>query len=138
MGIEDASHEFRYFVQPEVKLPRKNKNGEFEWSSSDAVHPLWVIKRQTAETEPWNVELVEHEVTTVVACEFTGQVGKTAPFTDTVKVTVPCVVNSKAIAAGEVVILKMAVSPKCKVKGKQSGKTWAESVQEAERKRLKG
>ena len=92
-----------------------------------------MIKRQTAETEPWNVELVEHEVTTVVACEFTGQVGKTAPFTDTVKV----IVNSKAIAAGEVVILKMAVSPKCKVKGKQSGKTWAESVQEAERKRLK-
>ena len=37
-----------------------------------------MIKRQTAETEPWNVELVEHEVTTVVVCEFTGQVGKTA------------------------------------------------------------
>ena len=77
----------------------------------DAVHPFWVIKRQAAETDMWNAELVEQEVATVVACEFTGQVGKTAPITDTVKVTVPCIVNSKAIAAGEVVILKMAVSP---------------------------
>ena len=40
---------------------------------------FWVINWQAAETETWNVELVEHEVTTVVACEFTGQVGKTAP-----------------------------------------------------------
>ena len=97
-----------------------------------------MIKRQTAETDRWNVELVEHEVATVVACEFKGQVGKTAPITDTVKVTVPCIVNSKAIAAGEVVILKCAIKPKVKPKPiKDKGKTWVDVTQSQERKRLK-
>ena len=47
--------------------------------STDLIQPFWAIKRQAAETDQWNVELVEHEVTTVVACDFKGQVGKTAP-----------------------------------------------------------
>ena len=37
-GLEGDSHVFRFFVQPEVKLPRKNLDGQFQWSSSDAAH----------------------------------------------------------------------------------------------------
>ena len=73
VGLEGGSHVLRFFVQPEVKFPRKDPDGQFQWTSSDAVHPFWVIKRQSEETQQWNVELVQHEVTTVVACEFEGR-----------------------------------------------------------------
>ena len=106
--------------------------------STDLIQPFWAIKRQAAETDQWNVELVEHEVTTVVACDFKGQVGKTAPIRYTFRVTVPCIVSSKAIAAGEEVILKCAVTAKAKAERKQNqGKTWVDVAQVQERKRLR-
>ena len=99
-----------------------------------------VIKQQTEDTQEWNVALVAHEVTTVVACDFKGQVGKTAPIRYTFRVTVPCIVNSKAIAAGEEVVLKRAVRSQAKAQAKPKPvRTWVEETQlrERERKRLR-
>ena len=97
-----------------------------------------MIKRQTAEADRWNVELVEHEVTTVVACDFKGQVGKTAPIRYTFRVTVPCIVSSKAIAAGEEVVLKRAIRSRAKAQAKpKPARTWVQEERERERKRLR-
>ena len=123
-----------------MRLPSKSNDGQFNWKPTDAVHPFWTIKRQAAETDQWNVELVEHEVTTVVACDFKGQVGKTAPIRYTFRVTVPCIVSSKAIAAGEEVVLKRAIRSQAKAQAKPKPvRTLVEETQlrERERKRLR-
>ena len=98
---------------------------------------FWVIPRQSTDTDHWNVELVETEVSTIVATEFNILGLKSSPMTEVTKVTVPCIVNMKAIGAGEQVILKMALEPKAKAKATQSGRTWFETIQQQESKRLR-
>ena len=138
-GVEGDSHKIGFLVQPEVRLPCRNNDNKFTWKPTDAVHPFWTIKRQDKEFEQWNVELVEVQVNTLVACDFKGQVGKKAPIADTFQVTVPCIVNSKAIVAGEEVVLKHAIKAQAKAELKpKAGRTWVEETQIKERKRLRG
>ena len=99
MGIEEEYHVFRFLVQPEVRLPKKDKEGRWLWNAGDAVHPFWLIQRQTEDTDKWNVELIETEVTMVAAAEFDMRVKSSTPMTDCINVVVPCIVNTKDIDA---------------------------------------
>ena len=144
VGIDDDWHEYRFYVNPEVKLPKKGQAGKWMFSPGDALHPFWIIPRQSKEGDPWNMELSSIEVTTVVASNFDCPLLNTAkhpvfktPMTGTMKVTLPCLVNSKDIEAGELVILKMALKAKAKAKAKQSGITWTDKIQQQENKRHK-
>ena len=137
MGIEDEYYVFRFLVQPEVRLPKKDKEGRWVWSQGDAIHLFWLIQRQTEDTDKWNVELIETEVTMIAAAEFDMRVRSSTPMTDCIKAVVPCIVNTKDIDAGEQVILKMALQPKPKAKAKQNGRAWVETIQQQEGKRRK-
>ena len=144
VGIDGDWHEYRFYVNPEVKFPRKDQAGKWMFSPGDAVHPFWTIPRQSKEGDPWNMELSSIEVTTVVASNFDCPLLNTAkhpvlktPMTGGMKVTLPCLVNSKDIDAGELVILKMALKAKAKAKSKQSGITWTDKIQQQENKRHK-
>ena len=121
------------FVQPELKIPQKNQQGNLEWQKNDAVHPFWVIKRQSSVEEDWNAELVFRSVTQVLAGD-SQDLGNDA-FTDTFTITLPCITNTKEIKAGQNVILKHEVTKKPeKVK---RGLTWVDSIAEENRKRFK-
>ena len=95
-------------VQPELKLPAKGTDG-LQWSLTSAVHPYWFIKRSKDVDDEANAAFVKQDVTHVMACSFDGTPGDAAPLTpatDTYTVSVPWIVNTKQIRAGEVVIVK--------------------------------
>ena len=104
---------------------------------TDVVHPFWGVRRQTKHDDEWNVELAWHDITTVVAAEFGAKGDKTSPVTDTVTVSLPCMVNSKAIDVGKDVILKCAVPDQLKAKPAKRDKTWVDTARQEERKRTK-
>ena len=63
-----------------------------------------------------------------------GDSGKA--FTDTLTVSLPCIINSKDIPAGNFVVLKHAVAVREKGKTRR-GRTWVDAIAEEERKRSK-
>lgn len=100
-------------VQPELKLPTKGDK-DLDWTSSDAVHPYWFIKRTDKDESEANAHLIHQDVTHVMACSFkplASEVANLAPATDTFSVALPCIVNMKKIEAGSEVILKWKPLP---------------------------
>ena len=57
------------YVQPEQKWLTKGEKG-LDWTSSDAVHPYWFIKRTEKDETEANAHLIVQDVTHVLACSF--------------------------------------------------------------------
>ena len=114
-GMEGSSGSVQVsvHVQPELKLPAKGDNG-LDWTTTDAVHPYWFIKRTEKNDTEANAHLIEQDVTHVMACSFkplASAVAALAPFTNTFSVSLPCIVNMQKIKAGDEVILKWKPPP---------------------------
>ena len=93
----------------QLKLPTKGDKG-LEWSPYDNVPPFWLIRRtEKDEDEPQaNADLVYQDLTHVMACSFkplSSAVAELAPSTETFSVSVPCIVNTRPIEAGDEVVL---------------------------------
>ena len=113
LGFISANRSESVHVQPELKLPTKGEKG-LDWTSSDAAHPYWFIKRTEKDESQANAHLVFQDVTHVMACSFqplSSAVAALAPATDTFTVTLPCIVNMQPIVAGGEVILKWKPPP---------------------------
>ena len=96
------------YVQPELKLPDKTKDG-LAWKVDAAVHPYWFIQRNDGNDVEANADVVYQDVTHVFACSFrplSSDAVKLSPAAETYVVSVPCIVNTKKIAMGQEVILK--------------------------------
>jgi len=98
----------RLRVQPELKLPTSGAKG-LEWTQSDAVHPFWFIQRADKNDIEANAEIVQQDLTHVMACSFsavTSGAAKVPPATHTYSLSVPFIVNTQTIEMGQEVILK--------------------------------
>ena len=142
-GIENDTEEITIMVQPEFKLPKPPvvTGDTLLWAAQDAAYPFWGIKRQAKQDDPWNCEVVREDVTAVLAFSWGKSFVKgnydLDPVADTFSAAVPILVNTKAIKAGEMVMLKWAVQQKQKKDGKR-GRTWVEFVKEDIKKQKKG
>ena len=108
-GLEAEETAVTVHVQPELKLPTKGDQG-LQWSPSDSVHPFWFIKRTERPEDDLqaNADLVHQDLTHVMACSFkplSSAVAELAPSTETFSVSVPCIVNTRPIEAGDEVVL---------------------------------
>ena len=106
--VDSRDVEVRLHVQPELKFPMNGAKG-LEWTHSDTVHPFWFIQRADKNEIEANADLVQQDLTHVVACSFsavTSATAKAAPTTNTFSLSVPFIVNTHAIEAGKEVILK--------------------------------
>ena len=90
---------------PELKLPNPAVAGEdLRWALHDAAYPFWGIQRQRTENEAWNCEIQPTDVT--VSSAVTAHIHTVVASADAYTATVPIIVNTKPILAGESVILK--------------------------------
>ena len=108
-GIGKELHCIAITVAPEFKLPKPAVAGkDLRWGLCDAAYPFWGIQRQRKENEAWNFEIRPQDVTLVGACIVNTQHFDPAfEFSaDAYTATVPIIVNTKPIRAGERVILK--------------------------------
>ena len=99
-GASDVS--ISVHVQPELKVPTKGQKG-LDWSQSDVVHPCWFIKRTDKDETTANADLIQQDVTHVMACSFkplSSAAAELAPATDTFTVSLPCIVNTKTSKTG--------------------------------------
>ena len=95
-------------VQPELKFPTNGAKG-LEWTQSDAVHPFWFIQRTDKNEIEANADLVQQDLTHVMACSFkavTSAAAKVSPTCSTCSLSVPFIVNTQPIEMGKEVILK--------------------------------
>ena len=113
-----ARYEVMISVQPEFKVPSKDKTGDLRWTSQDLVYPFWGMKRQdTPETE-WNCEVVRQSVQVLVSVVPSKGVRQHSVVTDgmldvsTYSVTVPVIINTKPVAADKELVLRHQVLPK--------------------------
>ena len=127
-------------VQPELKLPNKTSKGEYDWGPSVALHPFWFIKRADKNDEP-NAEIKVQDVTHVTACSFKplsdSITGKMEPATDTYSVSIPIIVNTKALDANTEVILKHAPRKEEKRKKEPKLETAFDQLAQQDRKKRK-
>ena len=118
------------FVTPELSLPKKESStlafdstvveGKLDWSKTDMVHPFWFIRRAdskadskvntTMEMRLDKVSLLE----AIVGDEWARASVKIPLASDMCIVESPMLVNTKAIDAGEEIILEWAEVPKKK------------------------
>ena len=140
-GMEkpDVQENIQLYIQPELILPKKNPEGEIDWTGREEIHPFWLTKRVSTkdfkDVANANCELVETGVTSLFSADFkelrAANVCSTIPFTMQVKVTVPCIVNMSAIPQSREVILKIA-APKEKDKKEKKEKTAFDQIKDAE------
>ena len=100
--------EVRLHVNPELKVPTKGSKG-LEWTLSDACHPFWFIQRTDKNEIDANADLVQQDLTHVMACSFnavTSAAAEVHPTCSTWSLSVPFIVNTQAIEVGKEVILK--------------------------------
>ena len=128
------------YVQPELKLPDKSKDG-LAWKNDSAVHPYWFIPRSNGNDGEANADVVRQEVTVVLASSFkplSSDAVKLSPGADTYTVAVPCIVNTKKIEAGKNVILKgQPISKKPKSKAAELNAFDQITQRESKRKKAK-
>ncbi len=114
VGKDDCAEvEVQVSVQPELKLPKSGAKGK-EWTKTEDVHPFWFIKRTDKDESEANTTLISQDVTHVMACSLQalarGQ-AKVGHATNTFSVSLPILVNTLPIKAGEEVILKWKTKP---------------------------
>ena len=109
VGNEDSlAVEVPLLVQPEISLPKPGATRK-EWSSAENVHPFWLIKRTATDDGEANAILISQDVQQIMACSFQASgVGRAnvAPLTNTFSLSLPIIVNTLPIKAGNEVILK--------------------------------
>ena len=108
--MEDNSVETYVHVLPELKLPKAGG----KVTKTEEVHPFWFIKRTDKDESVANMEMVFDDWTQVVASPLKALVkanAKVTPATYTSSVSLPCLVNTVPIMAGEEVILKWKAKP---------------------------
>ena len=80
-----------------------------DWTQYNAVHPFWFIQRHEKDDTIANAQIVQQEWTHVAACAFKAVISGAAtipPITNTFSVSMPFIVNTHAIEAGQEVILQ--------------------------------
>ena len=125
-------------VQPELKLPNKNKKGDgYEWVPSVSLHPFWFIKRAEKNDEP-NAEIKYQDMTLVAACGFEALnehlCQKLKASADTFRVSLPFIVNTERLLQGTEVILKMESRPQENKKRKVTAETAFDQLAKAQAK----
>ena len=135
--MEDNSVETYVHVLPELKLPKAGG----KVTKTEEVHPFWFIKRTDKDESVANMEMVFDDWTQVVASPLKALVkanAKVIPATYTSSVSLPCLVNTVPIMAGEEVILKWKAKPAQKRKDDQPEKTAFDQIARQEKKRVRG
>ena len=92
-----------------MKLPTGGPKA-LKWTQSNAVHPFWFIQRADNNDIEANADLVQQDLTHVMACDFNAVTSaadaEVPPATNTFSLSVPSIVNTQAIEMGKEVILK--------------------------------
>ena len=110
-------------------------------TKTEEVHPFWFIKRTDKDESVANMDRVFDDWTQVVASPLKALVkanAKVTPATYTSSVSLPCLVNTVPIMAGEEVILKWKAKPAQKRKDDQPEKTAFDQIARQEKKRVRG
>ena len=110
-----------------MSLPKNGPKG-LEWTQSNAVHPFWFIQRADKDDIVANAQIVQQEWTHVTACAFKAVISGAAtipPITNTFSVSMPFIVNTHAIEAGQEVILQWRRPPSIKRKKGDAASTCA-------------
>jgi len=137
-GMEIGETVVHICIQPELALPQPVVTGEErKWRLNDSVHPFWTIQRQSKNDEETNCEIAQQITTVVVATSPEGSLAGAQPDTSTVRVTIPVIVNTKAIKSGSPIVLKYQQPPKKSQQVQKDSKTWGQDLETQERKRQK-
>ena len=139
---KDKHEEVKLMIEPEVKLPESDgDDSTLKWKQSDCAHPFWVIRRASEdnqeEAQCINAEIIYEEATHVTACgllEFNSIVLEVPAITNTYKVSLPFIVNTQPIEAGQEVVLKWSSAAKKKEKAVKRGRTAFDQLKTAQKR----
>ena len=139
---EDVEEVVRLMIQPEVRLPEIDADGsKLKWKPSDCAHPFWVIKRANKDNQEKaqciNADIICQEATHLTACgllELNSIVLEVPAITNTYKVSLPFIVNTQPIEAGQEVVLKWSSAAKKKEKAVKRERTAFDQLKTAQKR----